>query len=137
MSISTITRLDGQPDEGAIRELFARTSGSVLTPGSPGYDAARAVHNGVVDKQLQANEWIAGGQYSIADMSLMPWMRFPERQGVSIDDYPHLKKWRDRIAGRPAVKKALEVLAERRRTTPSFSKEQAEVLFGATQYARR
>ena len=53
---------------------------------------------GVVDKQLQANEWIAGGQYSIADMSIMPWMRFPERQGVSIDDYPHLKKWRDRIA---------------------------------------
>ena len=37
----------------------------------------------------------------------------------------------------PAVKKALEVLADRRRTTPGMSKEQAEVLFGATQYARR
>jgi GST-like protein len=92
---------------------------------------------GVVDKQLQGNEWIAGGEYSIADMSIMPWLRFPERQGVNVEDYPHLKKWRDRIAGRPAVKKALEVLAERRRATPSFSKEQAEVLFGATQYARR
>jgi GSH-dependent disulfide-bond oxidoreductase len=56
---------------------------------------------------------------------------------VNIDDFPHLKKWRDKIAGRPAVKKALEVLADRRRATPSFSKEQAEVLFGATQYARR
>ena len=67
----------------------------------------------------------------------MPWLRFPERQGVNIDAYPHLKKWRDKIAGRPAVKKALEVLAERRRPTPSFTKEQAEVLFGATQYARR
>ena len=77
------------------------------------------------------------GEYSIADMSIMPWLRFPERQGVDIDDYPNLKNWRDRIAARPAVKKALEVLADRRRTTPSFSKEQAEVLFGATQYARR
>ena len=48
-----------------------------------------------------------------------------------------LKKWRDRIAARPAVKKAVEVLAERRRTTPGFSKEQAEVLFGATQYQKR
>ena len=47
------------------------------------------------------------------------------------------KRWRDRIAERPAVKKALEVLAERRRQTPGFSKEQAEVLFGAKQYARR
>ena len=92
---------------------------------------------GVVDKQLEENEWIAGGEYSIADMSIMPWLRFPERQGVEIDDYPNLKNWRDRIAARPAVKKALEVLADRRRTTPSFSKEQAEVLFGATQYARR
>jgi GST-like protein len=92
---------------------------------------------GVLDKQLEANEWIAGDEYTIADMSIMPWLRFPERQGVNIDDYPRLKKWRDKIAGRPAVKKALEVLAERRRPTPSFTKEQAEVLFGATQYARR
>ena len=92
---------------------------------------------GVVDKQVEKNDWIAGGEYTIADMSIMPWLRFPERQGVNIDDYPSLKKWRDRIAGRPAVKKALEVLADRRRTTPGFSKEQAEVLFGATQYARR
>jgi GST-like protein len=91
----------------------------------------------VLDKQLEANEWIAGDEYTIADMSIMPWLRFPERQGVNIDDYPRLKKWRDKIAGRPAVKKALEVLAERRRPTPSFTKEQAEVLFGATQYARR
>jgi len=92
---------------------------------------------GVVNKQLMNSEWIACDEYTIADLAIMPWMRAPERQGVNIDDYPHLKKWRDRIAGRPAVKKALEVLAERRRATPGFSKEQAEVLFGAKQYARR
>jgi hypothetical protein len=56
---------------------------------------------------------------------------------VNIDYFPKLKKWRDKIAGRPAVKTPREVLADRRRATPSFSKEQAEVLFGATQYARR
>jgi GST-like protein len=43
-------------------------------------------------------------------MSIMPWLRFPERQGVNIEEYPNLKEWRDRIAARPAVKKALEVL---------------------------
>jgi GST-like protein len=48
-----------------------------------------------------------------------------------------VKRWRDRIAERPAVKRAVEVLADRRRKTPGFSKEQAEVLFGAQQYARR
>jgi GST-like protein len=92
---------------------------------------------GVLDKQLAKSEWLACDEYTIADMATMPWLRAPERQGVNIDDYPHVKRWRDRIAERPAVKKALEVLADRRRQTPGFSKEQAEVLFGAKQYARR
>jgi GST-like protein len=92
---------------------------------------------GVVDRQLAKSKWIACGEYTIADMAIMPWMRAPERQGVEIEEFPHLKAWRERILARPAVKKALEVLAERRRATPGFTKEQAEVLFGATQYAKR
>src|SRR5690348_9524366 len=92
---------------------------------------------GVLDRQLAKSEWLACDEYTIADMATMPWLRAPERQGVNIDDYPHVKRWRDRIAERPAVKKAVEVLAERRRQTPGFSKEQAEVLFGAKQYTRR
>ena len=92
---------------------------------------------GVLDKQLKASEWLACGEYTIADMATMPWTRNPERQGVNIDDFPNVKRWRDRIAARPAVQRAVEVLADRRRPTPSFSKEQAEVLFGAKQYAKR
>ena len=92
---------------------------------------------GVLDKQLAKSEWLGCDEYTIADMATMPWLRAPERQGVNIDDHPNVKRWRDRIAERPAVKKALEVLADRRRQTPGFSKEQAEVLFGAKQYARR
>ena len=92
---------------------------------------------GVLEKKLETSEWLACGEYTIADMATMPWVRAPERQGVSIDDFPAVKKWRERILERPAVKKALEVLADRRRATPGFTKEQAEVLFGATQYARR
>lgn len=92
---------------------------------------------GVLDKQLSRSEWLACDEYTIADMATMPWLRAPERQGVNIDDYPRVKRWRDRIAERPAVKKALEVLAERRRQTPGFTKEQAEVLFGAKQYERK
>ena len=92
---------------------------------------------GVVDRELQKREWIAGGEYTIADIAIFPWLRAPERQGVSIDHFPTLKRWRERIAARPAVKRGVEVLADRRRQTPGFSKEQAEVLFGATQYAKR
>jgi GST-like protein len=92
---------------------------------------------GVIDTQLGKSEWLACDEYTIADMATFPWLRAPERQGVDIDDFPHLKKWRERIAGRPAVKKGVEVLADRRRPTPSFNKEQSEVLFGATQYQKR
>jgi len=90
---------------------------------------------GVVDRRLKESKYLACDQYTIADMATVPWLRFPERQGVNIDDYPALKKWRDAILARPAVQKALQVLADRRRT--EMSKEQRENLFGATQYARR
>jgi GST-like protein len=68
-------------------------------------------------------------------MATVPWLRFPERQGVNIDEYPLLKRWRDAILERPAVQRALQVLADRRRT--QMTPEQKENLFGATQYARR
>jgi GSH-dependent disulfide-bond oxidoreductase len=67
-------------------------------------------------------------------MAIMPWLRFPERQGVNIEEYPHVKRWRDGIAARPAVQRAVQVLADRRR--PAMTPEQRENLFGAKQYAR-
>ena len=70
-------------------------------------------------------------------MAIMPWLRFPERQGVNIDEYPALKRWRDAIYERPAVKKAFTVLADRRKAVPEMTKEQKENLFGAAQYAKR
>jgi GST-like protein len=91
---------------------------------------------GVVEKKLKDSEWLAGDEDTIADMATMPWMRAPERQGVDIEQYPALKRWRDRIAARPAVKKAVEVLADRRRSAPHTDKER-EILFGSQQYARR
>jgi GST-like protein len=90
---------------------------------------------GVVERRLKESKFLACDEYTIADMATMPWMRFPERQGVNLEEYPNVKRWRDGIATRPAVERALKVLADRRR--PEMSKEQKEVLFGATQYARR
>ena len=90
---------------------------------------------GVVERRLKESKFLACDEYTIADMAAMPWMRFPERQGVEIAEYPNVRRWRDGIAARPAVERALKVLADRRR--PEMSKEQKEVLFGATQYARR
>ena len=91
---------------------------------------------GVIDRRLGESTYIACDEYSIADMAIVPWLRYPDRQGVDIDDYPKLKRWRDAILERPAVKRALEILAERRRPGPHTDKER-EILFGKTQYAKR
>jgi GST-like protein len=91
---------------------------------------------GVLDKRLAASEWVACSEYTIADMAVMPWLRSYERQGVAMDEYPNVKRWFDRINERPAVKRGLAVLAERRRTAP-LTPEQREVMFGALQYAKR
>jgi GST-like protein len=90
---------------------------------------------GVVDRRLRESEYLACDEYTIADMATVPWLRAPERQGVDIDEYPTLKRWRDAILERPAVKRALQVLADRRRT--QMTDEQRENLFGAKQYAQR
>jgi GST-like protein len=90
---------------------------------------------GVVDRRLCESRYIACDEYTIADMAIVPWLRAPERQGVNIDEYATLKRWRDAILERPAVKRALQVLAERRRT--DMTAQQRENLFGAAQYAKR
>jgi GSH-dependent disulfide-bond oxidoreductase len=90
----------------------------------------------VIERRLKESKYVACGEYTIADMAIVPWLRFPERQGVEIDEYPALKKWRDGILARPAVQRAVQVLADRRRVG-GYSKEQMENLFGAKQYEKR
>ena len=90
---------------------------------------------GVMDRQLATHRFIAGPQYTIADIAIFPWVRSWKNQGIEWADYPHLKAWFDRIAERPAVRRGVEVLAALR--TPITSAKERDVLFGTTQYAAR
>lgn len=89
---------------------------------------------GVMDRQLAKNRYIAGPEYTIADIAIFPWLRSWKNQGIDWNDHPHLKGWFDEIAARPAVKRGVEVLADARR--PLMDDKAREVLFGATQYRR-
>jgi len=90
---------------------------------------------GVLDRRLAESKFIACDKYTIADIAIMPWLRFPERQGVNMDDYRNVRKWFDGIAARPAVQRGLQVLANLRK--PVMDDKAKEVLFGATQYQKR
>lgn len=90
---------------------------------------------GVMDKQLASHRYIAGDEYSIADIAIFPWLRSWKNQGIEWTDYPHLKKWFDAIAERPAVMRGVQVLADQRK--PLVDDKAREMMFGATQYQRR
>ncbi len=90
---------------------------------------------GVMDKRLQSSKWIAGSSYSIADMAIFPWLRSWQNQGIDWADYPHLKAWFDKISARPAVQKAVQVLATARK--PLVDDKARHHLFGAGQHEKR
>jgi glutathione S-transferase/GST-like protein len=69
---------------------------------------------GVLDKRLKDRDFVAG-EYSIADMAIWPWMQAPAAKGLDLEEFPAARAWNDRIAERPAVKRALEKGAELRR----------------------
>ena len=90
---------------------------------------------GVMNKQLAKTKYIAGAEYSIADIAIFPWLRSWKNQGIAWDDYPHLRGWFDEIAARPAVIRGVEVLAAQRK--PLVDDKAREALFGKTQYQQR
>lgn len=91
---------------------------------------------GVMNRRLADTRYLAGNDYTIADIAVWPWTRSHKNQGVEdLDAFPHFKRWFDEISARPAVQRGIQVLArERRELTDQKARD---VLFGATQYARR
>ncbi|MDR2334557.1 MAG: glutathione S-transferase C-terminal domain-containing protein [Burkholderiaceae bacterium] len=66
----------------------------------------RRIHS-VMEQHLRNNAYFAGPQYSIADMAIFPWLRLSEKMGIDAAAYPRLNEWREHIALRPAVQRAL------------------------------
>ena len=89
---------------------------------------------GVMDTKLGKTRYLAGNDYTIADIATFPWTRSWQNQGVQIDAFPNVKRWQEEIAARPAVQRGVEVLASAR--VPLMDDKAKEVLFGATQYAK-
>ncbi len=90
---------------------------------------------GVLDRRLAKSRYLGGPEYSIADIAVFPWLRSWKNQGIDWVDYPHLKGWFDEIGARPAVRRGVEVLADRRK--PLSDDQAREVLFGRRQLERR
>jgi GST-like protein len=61
---------------------------------------------GVIDGQLKNQPYLAG-EYSIADCGLWPWVRISHYAAFTLDEYPHVKEWHERVGQRSAVQRGL------------------------------
>jgi GST-like protein len=64
---------------------------------------------GVLNSRLDGRAFIAGTDYSIADMAAYPWIVPYESQGMTLEEFPHLKRWFEGIRARPATQRAYAV----------------------------
>ena len=61
---------------------------------------------GVLDRRLAGRDFVAGSEYSIADMAIYPWIVPHTAQEQNLDDFPNVKRWFDSVANRAATKRA-------------------------------
>lgn len=83
----------------------------------------------VLNKRLADREFIAGADYSIADMACYPWIVPHERQHQNLADFPHLARWFEAIRQRPATVRAY-ALAEQINKAPVMDEAAKKLLFG-------
>lgn len=86
---------------------------------------------GVMDRRLAVAEYL-GGSYSIADIATWPWVQVRWLHRIDLAEFPHVQRWNDAIAQRPAVQRGMAVLAARMKIGNPDAKAR-EALFGRTQ----
>ncbi len=89
---------------------------------------------GVMDKRLSAQPYLAGQEYSIADMAAYPWIVPWKLQAQDLGQFPALQRWFDGIAARPATVRAY-ARGDAFRSSP-VNEETRKVLFGQTAQTR-
>ena len=85
--------------------------------------------------EVKVNVVVIKGLNDLEIPDFIEWTKNYQNQGIDWADFPHLKKWFDLIAARPAVKRGVEVLATLRK--PLTGDKEREMLFGAAQYQKR
>jgi GST-like protein len=99
---------------------------------------------GVLNNRLSETPWLAGDEYSMADIITFPWLRiatlasprFDQRGYLDLGEFPAVKRWFDAMAARPGVQRGVQVLAEGRYQS-AITDAEREVYFGKAQFQAR
>ncbi|HLT44369.1 MAG TPA: glutathione binding-like protein [Luteimonas sp.] len=86
---------------------------------------------GVLDRRLAGHAFVAGDDYTIADMAIYPWVGVYDKAPIDLSPYPEVQRWRAAIAARPATARAYALAPQ---VNPDAGKpmsdEQKKLLFG-------
>ncbi|MBC7202297.1 MAG: glutathione S-transferase N-terminal domain-containing protein [Pusillimonas sp.] len=85
---------------------------------------------GVLNKRLADREFVAGNEYTIADMASYPWIVSHPKQQQNLDDFPNLKRWFNSIGERPATQRAYARAAEVNSQPTAHDEQARKLLFG-------
>ncbi|MGH6988236.1 MAG: glutathione S-transferase N-terminal domain-containing protein [Caulobacteraceae bacterium] len=81
---------------------------------------------GVMNNRLCDRRYLAGEAYTIADMISFPWTEGWKGQGQEIEEFKHVKRWREELAARPAVQRGMAVTAGPVEDPASLSEEERQ-----------
>jgi GST-like protein len=81
---------------------------------------------GVMNNRLYDRPYLAGDEYTIADMISYPWCMGWENQGQNLEDFKYLKRWLEELSERPAVKRGMAVGSELGEDYSKLSKQEIE-----------
>jgi GST-like protein len=85
---------------------------------------------GVMNNRLYDRRYLAGDEYTIADMISYPWGARYETYGQDVGEFPYFKRWLDELSARPAVQRGMDVGSDMTVDTSKLSPEDIERLRG-------
>jgi GST-like protein len=90
----------------------------------------------IYEQHLASRPYVAGDEYTIADIAAFPWLRNIGLLAIDLADRPNVKAWVDRIEARDAVKRALATVATIKSTRDTATDDQKDRFFSRGKYAR-
>jgi GST-like protein len=81
---------------------------------------------GVLNNRLYESKYLAGDQYTIADMISYPWTINWKVQGQDIEEFKYVKRWQEELAARPAVQRGMAVGANLSEDVTKLSQEEQD-----------
>ena len=88
------------------------------------------------EERLKSNPYIAGADYTIADIAAWPWLRNVQLLGIDLGKFPAVKKYVEGIEARPAAKKMLSILPTLKSSRDNATDDNKDRFFSRGKYAR-